>query len=72
MLPTDGPAWAHVWYNDRTWHHDATWAHSTMLRRQDVCTKAGRDHEPCGGMIDHQHVATTAMGGVFSGIVGGT
>lgn len=31
MLPSDFPAWYHVWYYYRTWHDDGTWEHINTL-----------------------------------------
>ena len=63
MLPSDFPAWYHVWYYYRTWRNDGTWEHINMLLRREVRSKAGRDAEPSVGIIDSQSVATTEMGG---------
>jgi putative transposase len=63
MLPSDLPAWYHVWYYYRTWRDDGTWEHINTLLRGDVRIKAGRESEPSVGIIDSQSVATTEMGG---------
>jgi putative transposase len=56
MLPSDFPAWYHVWYYYRTWRDDGTWEHINTLLRREVRTKAGRDPEPSVGIIDSQSV----------------
>ncbi len=63
LLPSDFPAWYHVWYYYRTWRDDGTWEHINTLLRRNVRTKAGRESEPSVGIIDSQSVATTEMGG---------
>ena len=56
MLPSDFPAWYHVWYYYRTWRDDGTWEHINTLLRRDVRAKAGRDPEPSVGIMDSQSV----------------
>ncbi len=63
MLPSDLPAWYHVWYYYWKWRDDGTWEHINTLLRRDVRSKAGRDPEPSVVIIDTQSVATTEMGG---------
>jgi putative transposase len=63
MLPTDFPAWYHVWYYYRTWRDDGTWEHINTLLRRDVRAKAGREREPSVGIIDSQSIESTEMGG---------
>jgi putative transposase len=63
MLPSDFPAWYHVWYYYRTWRDDGTWEQMNRLLRRDVRIQAGRDPEPSVAIIDSQSVATTEMGG---------
>ena len=63
MLPTDLPAWNHVWYYYRTWRNDGTWERINTLLRRDVRRAADRDPEPSVAMIDSQSVETTEMSG---------
>ena len=63
MLPSDFPAWYHVWYYYRTWRDDGTWEHINTLLRRDVRAKAGREREPSVGSIDSQSIESTEMGG---------
>jgi putative transposase len=63
LLPTDFPAWYHVWYYERKWRDDGTWEQINRLLRRDVRTKAGREREPSVGIIDSQSIESTEMGG---------
>jgi len=63
MLPSDFPAWNHVWYYYRTWRNDGTLERLNTLLRQEVRSKADRDPEPSVAIIDSQSVETTKMGG---------
>jgi len=63
MLPSDFPAWNHVWYYYRTWRNDGTLERLNTLLRQEVRSKADRDPEPSVAIIDSQSVETTEMGG---------
>src|ERR1041384_101409 len=45
MLPSDFPAWYHIWYYYRIWRDDGTWEQINMLLRREVRTKAGRERE---------------------------
>jgi len=63
MLPTDFPAWNHVWYYYRIWRKNGTWDRINTRIRRDVRTKADRDPEPSVAIIDSQSVETTEMGG---------
>src|SRR6266567_8930803 len=55
-LPSDVPAWYHVWYYYRTWRDDGTWEYINTLLRRDVRAKAGREREPSVGIMDSQRV----------------
>jgi putative transposase len=63
MLPSDFPAWYHVWYYYRTWRNDGTLEQINTLLRRDVRRQAGRDPEPSVGIIDNQSIETTEMDG---------
>src|SRR6266508_4476758 len=63
MLPSDFPAWYHVWYYYRTWRNDGTWEEINTVLRREVRIKANRDPEPSVGIIDSQSVEATKMGG---------
>ena len=63
MLPTDFPAWYHVWYSYRKWRNDGTLERINTLLRREVRIQADRDPEPSVGIIDSQSVDATEMGG---------
>ena len=63
MLPSDFPAWYHVWYYYRTWRDDGTLERINTLLRREVRIQADRDPEPSVGIIDSQSVEATEMGG---------
>jgi putative transposase len=63
MLPSDFPAWYHVWYYYRKWRNDGTLERINTLIRREVRIRAERDPEPSVAIIDSQSVETTEMGG---------
>ena len=63
MLPSDFPAWSHVWYYYRTWRSDGTLERINALLRRDLRSKAGRDPEPSVAIMDSQSIESTEMGG---------
>ena len=63
MLPSDFPAWYHVWYYCRTWRNDGTWEELNTVLRREVRIKANRDPEPGVGILDSQSVEATEMDG---------
>ena len=63
MLPSDFPAWYHVWYYYRTWRNDGTLERINTILRREVRSKAGCDREPSVGIMDSQSVEATEMGG---------
>ena len=66
MLPTDFPAWNHVWYYYRKWRNDGTIELINTLLRRAVRAQAGRDPEPSVGIIDSQSVKSAEKGGPAS------
>ena len=63
MLPSDVPAWYHVWYYERKWRNDGTLQRINTLLRREVRIQGDRDPEPSVAIIDSQSIATTEMGG---------
>jgi putative transposase len=63
MLPTDFPAWNHVWYYYRKWRNDGTLQRINTLLRRAVRMQADRDPDPSVAIIDSQSIETTEMGG---------
>jgi putative transposase len=63
MLPSDFPAWYHVWYYYRKWRNDGTLQRINTLLCREVRIQADRDPEPSVAIIDSQSIATTEMGG---------
>jgi putative transposase len=63
MLPSDFPAWYHVWYYYRKWRNDGTLQRINTLLGREVRIQADRDPEPSVAIIDSQSNATTEMGG---------
>jgi putative transposase len=63
MLPSDFPAWYHVWYYYRKWRNDGTLQRINTLLGREVRIRADRDPEPSVAIIDSQSIATTEMGG---------
>jgi putative transposase len=63
MLPSDVPAWYHVWHYYRTWRDDGALERINTMLRREVRSKTDRDPEPSVAIIDSQSVETTEMGG---------
>jgi putative transposase len=63
MLPTDFPAWYHVWYYYRKWGTEGILERISTVLRREVRNKADRDPEPSVAIIDSQSVETTEMSG---------
>jgi putative transposase len=61
MLPSDFPAWDHVWYYYRIWRNDGTLERINTLLRREVRIEADRDPEPGVGIIDSQSVEATEI-----------
>ena len=57
MLPSDFPAWYHVWYYYRKWRNDGTLQRINTLLRREVRIQEDRDPEPSVAIIDSQSIA---------------
>ena len=56
MLPSDFPAWFHIWYYYRKWRNDGTLQRINTLLRREVRIQTDRGPEPSVAIIDRAQV----------------
>ena len=63
MMPSDLPPWRSVYWYFMQWRDMELFEHINDTLRREVRTKAGRNPQPSGAVIDSQSVKVTEKGG---------
>jgi putative transposase len=64
MMPSDLPPWRSVYWYFMRWRDTGVFEQINDALRREVRTKAGRNPEPSGAVIDSQAVKVTEKGGL--------
>jgi putative transposase len=64
MMPSDLPPWRSVYWYFMRWRDSGLFERINDTLRREVRTKAGRNPEPSGAVLDSQAVKVTEKGGL--------